>query len=98
MFEKSFEKNAALCEIVNRAVSHSLSGDQVTSDIFWDVLDELEMENIDRLGCVEHEAAFTCQVLNFIIVTRMHFYARDVNRRLENSEKAAVANKKARLL
>ncbi|KAH7949651.1 hypothetical protein HPB49_013217 [Dermacentor silvarum] len=59
--------------VVNRAVSHSLSGDQVTSDIFWDVLDELEMENIDRLGCVEHEAAFTCQVLNFIIVTRMHF-------------------------
>ncbi|KAL1480527.1 hypothetical protein MTO96_050943 [Rhipicephalus appendiculatus] len=84
--------------IVNRAVSHSLSGDQVTSDIFWDVLDELEMENIDRLGCVAHEAAFTCQVLNFIIVTRMHFYTRDVNRRLENSEKAAVANKKARLL
>ncbi|KAH7971539.1 hypothetical protein HPB49_025581 [Dermacentor silvarum] len=85
-------------KIVNHAVSHSLSGDQVTSDIFWGVLDELEMENIDRLGCVEHEAAFTCQVLNFIIVTRMHFYARDVNRRLENSEKAAVANKKARLL
>ncbi|KAH7950369.1 hypothetical protein HPB49_023146 [Dermacentor silvarum] len=85
-------------KIVNRAVSHFLSGDQVTSDFFWDVLDELEMENIDRLGCVEHEVAFTCQVLNFIIVTRMHFYARDVNRRLENIEKAAVANKKARLL
>ncbi|KAH7977781.1 hypothetical protein HPB49_003577 [Dermacentor silvarum] len=59
---------------------------------------ELGTLNIDRLGCVDREAGFTCQVLNFIIVTRMHFYARDANRRLENSEKAAVANKKARLL
>ncbi|KAL1418522.1 hypothetical protein MTO96_025854 [Rhipicephalus appendiculatus] len=68
------------------------------ADLFWKVLDELDECDLMRLGCDQHKPTFTCQVLYFFIVTRMHFYARDVNRRLQTREKVAIATKKARLL
>lgn len=51
--------------------------------------------NTSQLGCDQHNAAFTCQVL---VVARTHFFSRDVNRCLGGSQKVAVADKKARLL
>ncbi|XP_077515372.1 uncharacterized protein LOC144125654, partial [Amblyomma americanum] len=76
--------------VVNESVSLSLDEEGLCGDLFWKVLNEL--------GCDQHKPTFTCQVLYFFIVTRMHFYARDVNRRLQTREKVAIASKKARLL
>lgn len=87
-----FMKNA------NKSVSASLDDFVLCGDIFWKVLDDLEGCCLPFLGCADHTFSFTREVLNFFIVMRMHFYARDTNCRLENSHKVAVANKKARLL
>lgn len=84
--------------VVNESISLSLDEEGLCADLFWKVLDELDECDLTRLGCDQHKPTFTCQVLYFFIVTRMHFYARDVNRRLQTREKVAIATKKARLL
>ncbi|KAH9380493.1 hypothetical protein HPB48_018857 [Haemaphysalis longicornis] len=83
--------------VVNESISLSLDEESLCADLFWKVLDELDECDLTRLGCDQHKPTFTCEVLYFFIVTRMHFYARDVNRRLPTREKVAVATKKARL-
>ncbi|KAH7949436.1 hypothetical protein HPB49_009858 [Dermacentor silvarum] len=77
-------------------ISACLDKEGLCGDIFWKVLEE--EHHLSRLGCDQHNAAFTCQVLNFFVITRMHLYSRDVNRRLGSREKVAIASKKARLL
>ncbi|XP_077511434.1 uncharacterized protein LOC144121885 [Amblyomma americanum] len=91
-------KMLTIMKTVNEVVSATLYKAGLCTNIFWKVLEELEKCNLACLGCAEHMSALTCQILNFIIVTRMHFLSRDVNHRLESKEKVAVANKKARLL
>ncbi|KAH7949401.1 hypothetical protein HPB49_009323 [Dermacentor silvarum] len=92
------QKMLTFMKIANKIISACLDKEGLCGDIFWKVLEELEEHHLSRLGCDQHNAAFTCQVLNFFVITRMHFYSRDVNRRLGSSEKVAIANKKARLL
>ncbi|KAH9367844.1 hypothetical protein HPB48_003111 [Haemaphysalis longicornis] len=84
--------------VVNESISLSLDEEGLCADLFWKVLDELDECDLTTLGCDQHKPTFTCEVLYFFIVTRMHFYARDVNRRLQTREKVAIATKKARLL
>ncbi|KAH7959638.1 hypothetical protein HPB49_012658 [Dermacentor silvarum] len=92
------QKMLTFMKIANKIISASLDKEGLCGDIFWKVLEELEEHHLSRLGCDQHNAAFTCQVLNLFVITRMHFYSRDVNRRLGSSERVAIANKKARLL
>lgn len=92
------QKMLTFMKIANKIISACLDKEGLCGDIFWKVLEELEEHHLSRLGCDQHNAAFTCQVLNFFIITRMRFYSRDVNHRLGSSEKVAVANKKAPLL
>ncbi|KAL1431605.1 hypothetical protein MTO96_002234 [Rhipicephalus appendiculatus] len=92
------QKMSKFMKIANKIISACLDKEGLCRDIFWKVLEELEEHHLSRLGCDQHNAAFTCQVFNFFVITRMHFYSRDVNRRLGSSEKVAIANKKARLL
>lgn len=84
--------------LVNESISLSLDEEGLCADLFWKVLDELDECDLTRLGCDQQKPTFTCKVLYFFIVTRMHFYARDVNQRLQTREKVAIATKKARLL
>lgn len=91
-------KMLRVMRVVNDVVSATLDEAGACENIFWKVLEELEKCSIARLGCSDHVSAFTCQILNFVIVTRMHFFSRDFNHKLESKEKVAVANKKARLL
>ncbi|KAH7957899.1 hypothetical protein HPB51_028117 [Rhipicephalus microplus] len=84
--------------VVNESISFSLDEEGLCADLFWKVLDEFDECDLMRLGCDQHKPTFTCQVLYFFIVTRMHFYARDVNRRLQTREKVSITTKKARLL
>ncbi|XP_049276172.1 LOW QUALITY PROTEIN: uncharacterized protein LOC125760320 [Rhipicephalus sanguineus] len=91
-------KMLSVMRVVNDVVSSTLDEAGACETIFWKVLEELEKCSIARLGCSEHVTTFTCQILNFVIVTRMHFFSRDFNHKLESKEKVAVANKKARLL
>lgn len=91
-------KMLRVMRVVNDVVSATLDEAGACENIFWKVLEELEKCSIARLGCSDHASAFTCQILNFVIVTRMHFFSRDFNHKLESKEKVAVANKKARLL
>ncbi|KAH6945333.1 hypothetical protein HPB50_007887 [Hyalomma asiaticum] len=91
-------KMLTFMKTVNKVVSACLDKEGLCGDIFWKVLQELEEHRLSRLGCGQHNAEFTCQVLNFFVITRMHFYSRDVNRRLGSSEKVSIAKKKARLL
>ncbi|KAH7933277.1 hypothetical protein HPB49_011123 [Dermacentor silvarum] len=92
------QKMLTFMKIANKIISACLDKEGLCGDIFWKVLEELEEHQLSRLGCDQHNAAFTCQVLNFFVITHMHFYSRDVNRRLGSSEKVAIANKKAHLL
>ncbi|KAH8033773.1 hypothetical protein HPB51_016228 [Rhipicephalus microplus] len=92
------QKMLTFFKIVSKVVSACLDKEDLCGDIFWKVLEELEKHHLSRLGCDQHNSAFTCQLLNFFIITRMHFFSRDVNRRLGSSQKVAIANKKARLL
>lgn len=92
------QKMLTCFNIVSKVVSACLDKEDLCGDIFWKVLEELEKHHLSRLGCDQHNSAFTCQLLNFFIITRMHFFSRDVNRRLGSSQKVAIANKKARLL
>ncbi|KAH7932351.1 hypothetical protein HPB51_029348 [Rhipicephalus microplus] len=92
------QKMLTFFKIVSKVVSACLDKEDLCGDIFWKVLEELEKHHLSRLGCDQHNSAFTCQLLNFFIITRMHFFSPDVNRRLGSSQKVAIANKKARLL
>lgn len=47
--------------------------------------------DIRKLGCRDHYEKFTAQLLSFFVVTRMHFYTRDANRKLEMTEKVATS-------
>ncbi|KAH6948452.1 hypothetical protein HPB50_024519 [Hyalomma asiaticum] len=91
-------KMLTFMKIVNKIVSACLDKEGLCGDIFWKVLEELKEHRFSRLGCGQHNAAFTCQVLNFFVITSMHFYSRDVNHHLGSSEKVAIANRKACLL
>ncbi|XP_075526178.1 uncharacterized protein LOC142557858 isoform X1 [Dermacentor variabilis] len=91
-------KMLGFMKTANKSVSASLDEAGLCGDIFWKVLDDLEGCCLPLLGCTEHMFAFTCEVLNFFIVMRMHFYSRDINCQLESSHKVSVATKKARLL
>ncbi|XP_077564937.1 uncharacterized protein LOC144180470 [Haemaphysalis longicornis] len=90
------QKMLTFFKIVNKVVSACLDKEDLCGDIFWKELEELEKHHLSRLGCDQHNAAFTCPLLNFFVTTR--FFSRDVNRRLGSSQKVAIANKKARLL
>lgn len=82
--------------IAKDSISFSIDQAGLWVDLFWKALDELEKCSLARLGCDEHMCAHA-RYWTFI-ATRMHFYARDANHRLETREKVAIANKKALLL
>lgn len=85
MPEASYKKMLDFTNTLNKAVSgFFFKGNPVYREVFGEVLDELQLKNLARLGSVKHMATFTCQMLNFVIVTSMHFYAIDVNYELEN--------------
>ncbi|XP_072143134.1 uncharacterized protein [Dermacentor andersoni] len=70
-------KMLGFMKTANKSVSASLDETGLRGEIFWKVLDDLEGCCLPLLGCTEHMFAFTCEVLNFFIVMRMHFYSRD---------------------
>ncbi|XP_075526865.1 uncharacterized protein LOC142558597 [Dermacentor variabilis] len=96
--ENRTAKLLSVMKLVNDVVSVTLDEAGACENIFWKVLEQLDKCSLARLGCADHMPAFTCQILNFVIVTRMHFFSRDFNHRLQSKEKVAIANKKARLL
>ncbi|XP_072143755.1 uncharacterized protein [Dermacentor andersoni] len=91
-------KLLSVMKLVNDVVSVTLDEAGACENIFWKVLEQLDKCSLARLGCADHMPAFTCQILNFVIVTRMHFFSKDFIHRLQSKEKVAIANKKARLL
>ncbi|XP_042142249.1 uncharacterized protein LOC120841587 [Ixodes scapularis] len=91
-------KSLHFVRVLYESVSLSLDEEGICGCLFWKVLDELDKSSLTRLGCNQHKPTFMCQVLSLFIVTRRHFYARDVNRRLQILEKVSIAGRKARLL
>lgn len=83
---------------LENTVADELQEFKLCSDIFWAVLDSLEQAYFPTLGCPKHQDAFTAKVLKSYVVLRIHFFAKQMSRKLGKSEETARARKRARLL
>lgn len=83
---------------IESTVSSALNRFQLCSDIFWELLDALELTKFPKLGCAEHKDNFTATVLRTYTMLRMHFFARDMSKKLSKSVETAHARKRAKLM
>ncbi|KAL1443203.1 hypothetical protein MTO96_030397 [Rhipicephalus appendiculatus] len=56
------QKMLKFMKIANKIISACLDKEGLCGDIFWKALEKLEEHHLSRLGCDQHNAAFTCQV------------------------------------
>lgn len=83
---------------IEHQIASTLEARSLCGDIFWVLLDALDGCNISRLGCQEHQDSLTSELLMSYTTLRVHFFVKDRCGKLSESEKAATARKKAKLL
>lgn len=83
---------------IESTISRALKNFQLCSDIFWELLDALELTQFPKLGCTQHKDNFTATILKAYTVLRIHFSARDMSKKLNKSVETAHARKRAKLM
>lgn len=83
---------------IEQQVSVTLDANELCGDIFWNLIEVLEICSVMKLGCQQHQETFTSELLKCYITLRMSFFVKDVCRRLSAPERIAPARRKAKLM
>ncbi|KAH8021967.1 hypothetical protein HPB51_019611 [Rhipicephalus microplus] len=83
---------------VEEKLSLVLGENHLCADMFWDALDVIKDCDVPSVGCSVHKDILTSEIVHSYVVLRMHFFTRDVCKKLSASGRVSSTKKKAKLL
>ena len=64
---------------IENAFTECLSVQALHQECIEDVITALEQKYIKPIGCEKHKITLTKRLINFFVITRMHFYLKQIN-------------------